>query len=254
MKYSIIIPAYNEERRIGRTLDDYCSFFSTFPRKDVEIIVVLNGCKDNTLGVVKRYARAYPFLSYLNILQAIGKGGAVIEGFKMARGDLVGFADADGATRATYFFDLVSHIKGVDGVIASRWMKAAVVEPPQPLDRKIASRSFNLLIRLLFGLRYHDSQCGCKLFRRQALRVILPSLGTTRWAFDVDLLYQMKRYGFVVREVPTVWRDVVGSKINVKKVSLEMLLAIIRLRLLYSPLKFVVGTYNRVADFLGIKL
>src|SRR3989344_4067768 len=100
MKYSIIIPAYNEEKRIGVTLDDYCSYFSKFPKGEVEIIVVLNGCVDNTLMVVKEYAKKYAVLRYVDIKEAIRKGGAVIEGFKIAKGDLIGYADADGATRA----------------------------------------------------------------------------------------------------------------------------------------------------------
>ncbi len=253
MKYSIIIPAYNEEKRIGITLDDYCSYFSKFPKGEVEIVVVLNGCRDNTLMVVREYARKYPILRYVDIKEAIRKGGAVIEGFKMVKGDLVGYADADGATRAQYYHDLVKQIDNADGVIASRWMEGAIVEPKQPLKRRIASRAFNSMTKILFGLNFYDTQCGCKLFRKEAVGSVISSLRTTGWAFDVDLLYQMKRFGFKIKEVPTVWRDRTGSSINVRKVSMEMLLAIIRLRLVYSPFRFVVDFYNRIADRFGVK-
>src|SRR3989338_8022676 len=205
MKCSIIIPAYNEERRIGLTLDDYITFFSRFPQKNVEIIIVLNGCTDNTLNIVQSFAKRSPIIRYLNIPQAIGKGGAIIEGFKTSKGDLVGFADADGATRAEHFARLITSLGKADGIIASRWIPCAVMKPPQPLSRRIASRCFNVLVRILFGLPFHDTQCGCKLFKRTAILQILPSLQTTRWAFDVDLLYHLKRRGFHVKEVPTVW-------------------------------------------------
>ena len=252
MSTTIVIPAYNEEKRIGVTLDDYCGYFSHLSQGDVEIFVVLNGCMDNTLGIVQQFAKKYPFLTYVNIPQAIGKGGAVLEGFRRAKGDYVGYADADDATRAQSYHELIKRIGDADGIIASRWMKEAVVEPKQPFSRRFASRAFNLLIRILFGLHYHDTQCGCKLFRRKAVQRILPSLGMTRWAFDVDLLYHLKRHGYRVKEIPTVWRDRVGSSIHVPKVSLEMLLAIIRLRLLYSPFRFLVGIYNKMAAALGI--
>lgn len=254
MKWSIVIPAYNEERRIGVTLKDYGSYFSRFPKGSVEIIVVLNGCHDNTLKIVKGCARKYHLIHYIDIPQAIGKGGAVVKGFKRARGKLVGFADADGATAAEQFAQLAKKLDGADGVIASRWMPGAIVEPRQPLKRRIASRCFNMFVKVLFGLHFYDTQCGCKLFKREVVREVLPSLGLTRWAFDVDLLYNLKRHNRKVREIPTVWKDRTGSSIHVPKVSLEMLLAIIRLRLLYSPFRFIVGIYNHVAAFFGIRL
>ena len=253
MKYSIIVPAYNEEKRIGSMLQDYCSYFSHLPEGDVEIIVVMNGCRDNTLWVVQKFAKRYPLLRYVDIWQAIRKGGAVIEGIKIAQGEFVGYADADGATQAHSFYALIQHIGKLDGVIASRWIKGAVVEPKQPFERRVASRAFNYLVKILLGLNFYDTQCGCKLFRRDALMSVLPFISTTRWAFDVDILYHLHRKGFRVKEIPTIWRDRSGSSLNVKRVSLEMLFAIIRLRLVYSPFRFLVGFYNKIAGFLGIR-
>lgn len=253
MKTTIIIPAYNEEHRITPMLEDYCSYFSRLSKKDVDLFVVLNGCKDHTLDIVQRFAKRYHILHYVNIPEAIGKGGAVIEGFKLAQGDLVGFADADGSTQAQYYHDLMKNIGDADGIIASRWMKASHVEPKQPFSRRFASRIFNTLVRIFFGLRYHDTQCGFKLFRKKSIRTILPHLGMTRWAFDVDVLYHLKKHGFIVKEIPTVWKDSVGSTIRVPKVSFEMFLALVRLRLLYSPFRFLVGAYNRIVSALGVK-
>ncbi|HZX11897.1 MAG TPA: dolichyl-phosphate beta-glucosyltransferase [Candidatus Nanoarchaeia archaeon] len=245
MELSIVIPAYNEEKRIGRTLQEYLFYFSKKYKDDVEVIVVLNGCRDNTMSVVERFKR-YKQLRILEFKEGIGKGGAVIEGWKVARGNNIGFVDADNSTTAEEFDRIFRSIGYADAVIASRYMKGAVVEPKQPLSRRVASRGFNLLIRFLFGLKLADSQCGAKIFTKKVIEKILPKMGITRWAFDIDLLYQLKRQGFTWKEVPTVWKDTEGSKLNVKKATVEMFLAVTRLRLMYSPLRFVVKIYEKV--------
>ena len=116
--------------------------------------------------------------------------------------------------------------------------------PPQPLSRRVASRIFNFLVRLLFRVPIHDTQCGAKLMRGDALRPVLPELEITRWAFDVDLLFKLRRAGCRIVEHPTTWHDVAGSKINVPRASIEMFLAICRLRLLYSPLRWIVTLHD----------
>ncbi|MBS3162247.1 glycosyltransferase family 2 protein [Candidatus Woesearchaeota archaeon] len=246
MELSIIIPAYNEEKRISSTLDDYAKFFNNIYKKNYEIIVVLNGCKDNTLVVVKNFSKKYSSVRFLDFKEAIGKGGAVIEGFRSAKGKLIGFVDADNSTKADAYYELVRNIDGYDSIIASRWIDGAKVSPRQPVLRRVASRAFNFLVRLLFGIEIHDSQCGAKLFKKDRLKKVLQHLGITRWAFDVDLLYQFKRNGFSIKEIPTVWSDSPGSSLNVKRASKEMFLAIVRLRLIYSPFRFIVKIYDKL--------
>jgi O-antigen/teichoic acid export membrane protein len=245
-RLSLVIPAHNEEARIGRMLDAYLPFFGRRYGNEVEFIVVVNGSTDDTAGVVQRHADRYPQLRCVVEPRGIGKGGALIMGFREARGDLVGFVDADGSTPPEAFQDLVDRIGDADVAVASRWCRGAVVSPRQPLLRRIASRVFNLLTRLFFGLRLTDTQCGAKLMRREALLPILGNLGITRWAFDVDLLFQLERTGSTIVEIPTTWHDVTGSKIQIAAVSAEMLAAIVRLRLLYSPCKWIVTAYDRV--------
>jgi len=246
MQLSLIIPAHNEEARIGRMLDVYLPFLADHYGEDVEVIVVINGSTDDTAGIVDTYAERVPQLRSIVEPRGVGKGGALIMGFREARGDLVGFVDADGSTPPAAFQDLVERIGDADVAVASRWCRGAMISPPQPLARRIASRVFNLLTRLFFGLRLTDTQCGAKLMKRAALNEVIGTLGITRWAFDVDLLFQMRRAGRIIIEVPTTWHDVAGSKIQIAAVSAEMLAAIIRLRLLYSPLRWVVGAYDRV--------
>jgi hypothetical protein len=166
-------------------------------------------------------------------------------GFASARGERVGFVDADNSTSPEAFQDLVDHLGDAGAIIASRWLKESKVSPRQPFARRIASRVFNRLVSLLFHMDISDTQCGAKLMTGDAIRAVLPHLGITRWAFDVDLLFQLSRAGFRIVERPTTWQDAAGSQLKVGKVSLEMFVAICRLRLVYSPFRWVVAVYDR---------
>ena len=229
MKVAIIMPAYNEEQRIGKTLKQYIKYFTKNYSKEHEILVVLNGCKDNTVKVVKKYQ-----VTYLDIK------------------DLIGFVDADGSTSPQAFDDLIKNIKEYDGIIASRWMKGAQVSPKQTLVRRIASRTFNLLVRLFFRLGVHDTQCGAKLFKKEAAKKVIERLDITRWAFDVDLLYKAKKLGYKITEIPTVWADDPNSVLKVRRASVEMFLAITRLRLQYSPFRGLIALYDKLPEPLKI--
>ncbi|MEK6907167.1 MAG: dolichyl-phosphate beta-glucosyltransferase [Nanoarchaeota archaeon] len=251
VKLSIIIPAYNEEKRIARTLDNYSRFFFKYI-KDYEIIAVLNGCRDNTLWIVKKFSKRNTKIKYLNFEEAIGKGGAILEGFKSAKGNLIGFVDADMATPPNTFYDLVRNIHDYDGIIASRWLKGSKINIKQPLLKKIGSRGFNFLVRLLFNLKFKDTQCGAKLFKNYVIKDILKDLKLTRWAFDVNLLYATKRKHYNIKEIPTEWNAVKASHFNLFKAIPEMFLGLIRLRLFYSRFKFIVKAYDKLPEFLKI--
>ncbi|MBU2633711.1 MAG: glycosyltransferase [Nanoarchaeota archaeon] len=238
---SIIIPAYNEENRIEETLLDYINYFSK-TKLNFEIFIVLNGCKDNTLGVVKKVVKKHKQINYVDIKEAIGKGGALIEGFKRVNGNLIGFVDADNATRPKEFYDLIKNIEDYDGVIGSRWMESSQIEMPKL--RKFLSNGFHFGVNLLFNLKYHDTQCGNKLFKKNAIKSVVNNLGATKWAFDVDLLYLMKRKKYNIKEIPTVWSEPGESHIKLKEIIPCFVLPMIRLRLLYSPFKFSIKLYD----------
>jgi glycosyltransferase involved in cell wall biosynthesis len=250
VRLSIIIPAHNEEQRLPPVLKLYDRYFGEKYGSDVEIIVVVNYSFDNTLTVTESFAATHPVVSVINEPRKVGKGGAVLMGLRRARGELIGFVDADGATSPEAFDDLVEHIGDAGCIIASRWLKESVVEPRQPLSRQVMSRCFNLFVRIMFGLKITDTQCGAKVFRKKAVEAILDRLGLTNWAFDVDMLFQTKRAGFSIREVPTVWNDKAGSKIRYVSSSLDMVMALVRLRLIYSPFKWVVDIYNSLVRML----
>ncbi|MCF7817837.1 MAG: glycosyltransferase [Kiritimatiellales bacterium] len=245
MKLSIIIPAHNEEHRLPPVLEAYADLFSGKMGNEVEIIVVVNGSTDGTTDIATSIAARYPQIKVIEDARRIGKGGAVILGAKAACGAWIGFVDADGATSAHEFLRLYEVGKQYDGVIASRWKRGAQVNIHQTGLRLLSSRLFNFLIRTVLGLRYVDTQCGAKIFKAEAWRTILPQVGITRYAFDVDLLYQLKRHDYRIVEEPTVWNDVAGSKVQLMNTSFEMFCAVVRMRLLYSPFHFVVKWYDR---------
>jgi len=256
-KTSIIIPAHNEEKRIAKTLEEYYNFFIELKKQkksDFEILVVLNACKDNTEKVVKNFSKKYKEILYLNFKRG-GKGFAIVEGFKNSlkeKNDFIGFVDADMATPPKAFYDLMLNIKDIDGIIASRWKKDSVIKTKQTLLRIITSRGFNFLTRSILFLNYSDTQCGAKLFRKEALKKIINEIGTTKWAFDIDLLYRLKRKGCNVKEIPTTWDDQKGSKLNLIKVPFQMFSSIIRLRLFFSPFRFIVKFYDKLPEKIKI--
>jgi len=229
VKLSVIIPAYNEEDRIGKTLEDFCSFLRG--RIDFELIVVLNGCRDNTLNIVKACMKKYSEVSYKDYKDAIGKGPAIIEGFKFANGELISYADADGATPIGELYKLVVNIGDYDGIIGSRWLPNSKILIKQPLKRRIASRGFNMLVKLLLGLHYKDTQCGSKVFKTGLIKELTPFIERSNWAFDVSILYEAEKRRFKIREYPIIWENKGGSKLNLIKTIPQMFKTVIRIRL-----------------------
>src|SRR5512135_1989727 len=232
----LLIPAYNEEDRIEPVLRDYARYFQEHYHGKFQLVVVLNGCTDDTLGVVRRVGAEYPAVSALEFREAIGKGGALIEGLKLAPlADLIGYVDADGATPPRAFHELVKHIGGVDCVIGSRWLPGAVLHVEQSGRRRFASRAFHLIVQALFWMNIRDTQCGAKVMRREAVEKVHASLRIADMAFDINLLYSLKRAGYRIREVPTEWTDKIGSKVTLARTSLVMFLSVVRIWLIYSP-------------------
>ncbi len=242
MKVSIIIPAHNEEKRIGKTLTEYGNFFNRLAKEnklDYEIFVVINNTKDGTEKIVREFSKKNKRIKYVNVPQG-GKGNAIIYGFKekvKEDFDLIGFVDADLSTSPEEFYKLIININDYGGIIASRYLRGSIIKTRQPISRVIVSRIGNVIIRGVFLMSYRDTQCGAKLFRKFPLEKIIPSLGTTNWAFDIDLLYQSQKMGSKIREFPTVWTDSDRSTLKIKKASVQVFLSIMQLRIVNSPFK-----------------
>lgn len=244
MRTAIVIPAYNEEKRIGKTLESYSDYFEILRKKDFldyEILVVINNTQDETEEIVKDHQRKNRRINYLNLARG-GKGYAVIEGFKHALGskenfDLIGFVDADLATGPEAYYHLIKNIEGYDGVIANRYARDSKIRPAFSYRRTVVAGIFNILVRAMFFMHFQDTQCGAKLFSRKAAKFIVENVKMSQWAFDVEILYLLGKRGYKIREASTIWDDVEGSKIKIGKSSIQMLFAILRLRLINSPLK-----------------
>jgi glycosyltransferase involved in cell wall biosynthesis len=234
----LLIPAYNEEARIEPVLREFAQYFQEHYHGKFSLVVVLNGCRDNTLGVVERVARDFPAIRAENFPDPIGKGGALIEGLRLApAADVIGYVDADGASPPRALHALVKLIGEADCVIGSRWLPGAVLHQAQTKLRRFTSRCFHLVVESLFLMHIKDTQCPCKVLRRSAVEAIHSSLRIADLAFDVNLLVSLKRAGFSIREVPTEWTDKIGSKVTASlfRSSFTMFLSVVRIRLIYSP-------------------
>lgn len=235
----LLIPAHNEELRIEPVLREFAAYFrDNYPGR-FQLVVVLNGCRDNTLGVVQRVAAEFPSIRLLDFPEPIGKGGALIEGLKLApQADVVGYVDADGASPPRALHELLGRLGEADCVIGSRWLPGAVLHQAQTHLRQFTSRVFHLIVEVLFWMHIKDTQCPCKVMRRTAVERVHAALRIADLAFDVNLLVALKRAGLTVLEVPTEWTDKIGSKVtsSLFRSSLTMFLSVVRVRLIYSPL------------------
>ena len=222
MKISIIIPAYNEEKRIKKTLEMYAKFFEEkkINGLEVEFIIVLNGCIDATGDIVRSCMQTYENISLIDLGEIAGKGIAIIRGFQDALTrdtDFIGFVDADMATSPSAYFELIQNVSEHDGIIASRYMPSSMVYPPRPKWKRWGSKLvYESIIRLLFGLSYYDFQCGAKLFKRHVIKKINKELSVKQWGIDLEILFLCKKYHFKIKELPTVWHDQAHSKMTLR--------------------------------------
>jgi glycosyltransferase involved in cell wall biosynthesis len=259
-KIYIIIPAYNEDKRIGGTLNEYLNYFN---RDIVELIVVINNTTDHTEDIVKQYESTNTNLKHI-VTPDGGKGNAIMLGFKDALSkandnDIICFVDADNATDPENLHKLIitlcSDLANETGAaIASRYLPGSILEPAQSFKRIIASRLFNVFIRMFLWLPYKDTQCGCKIIFASELKKIISYITSMQWSWDIDFLYQLKKQNIGCIEVPITWKDKEYSKINFMTAGPKMALGVIRLRILNSPFKWVVKIYNKLPKWCKIKI
>ncbi|HWE68790.1 MAG TPA: glycosyltransferase [Acidimicrobiales bacterium] len=225
MRLDIVIPAFNEEARIDRTLRAYRSVVSE-PR--ARFLVALDSCTDDTAGVVRAHAEVDPRVELIEYPK-LGKGGVIMEAFRRCDADIIGFVDADCATPPAEFLRLVDMTAHADGAIAGRHHPASVLPSPRPRGRRVASWAFARFTRTLFGLPHLDTQCGAKALRRPVIERALPLLSARDFLFDVDLLLTADRLGFDIVEVPTVWLDQDGSHLSAGADGRRMAMSALRL-------------------------
>ena len=227
MKLSVIIPAYNEERRLPKTLEQVFSFLAE-QDYEAEVIIVENGSKDQTLKIAREFSANLPNLYVLHNEQA-GKGKAVKRGMLEARGEYRIFCDADLSMPIEEVARFLPPHSDADIVIASREVEGAV-RYDEPHQRHLTGRVFNFIIRLLAIPGIHDTQCGFKGFRADAAEDLFSHQSIEGWAFDVEILYIALMRGYKIVELPIPWYYREESKISVFRDSLKMLLDILNIR------------------------
>lgn len=214
VRYTIVLPAYNEQERIGLTLDKIAGFVRA-EGWSAEIVVVNDGSTDGTAELVQKYAHTMKGLVLLNHRQNHGKGHAVRSGMLIAKGEWILLSDSDLSSPITEAPKLFAALRsGADIAIGSRWLSSNMQTVRQPLHRQIAGRVYNVCTRGILGLNFADTQCGFKAFRRTAARRIFSLQRINRWGFDPEILYIARLCGLRVGEVPVEWANDDRSKVR----------------------------------------
>jgi glycosyltransferase involved in cell wall biosynthesis len=221
---SIIIPAYNEEKRLSRALERIRGYLGAQNALDqTEIIVVDDGSTDTTVQVAEEWSGKIPRLKVLKNGRNRGKGYSVRHGMLEARGRVAVFTDADLSSPIEELPKLLAAISaGSDIAIGSRAVDRSLIEVHQSPYRELAGIIFNEFVRLFTGLTFQDTQCGFKAFLREPSRVIFEQQRIERFGFDPEILFLAKRHGLRADEVPVRWAHDPATKVHVLRDSLLM--------------------------------
>lgn len=231
MDISIVIPAYNEEKRIGTTLKKVYNYFKN-SGLNFEIIVVDDGSKDSTVNIVKNFSIDHPEVKLRCHLKNKGKGAAVKTGVLASEGDIVLFTDADLSTPIEEFGKLKSAIDGgYDIAIGSRGVVGAEVKVKQNIIRQLIGMIGSYIIRTIVVNKFADTQCGFKMFKKDCGRRLFEEQEINGFAFDVELLYKAIKKGYKVKEIPIEWLNSSESKVSVIKDPLKFFKDLIRIRM-----------------------
>jgi glycosyltransferase involved in cell wall biosynthesis len=205
LQYSVIVPAYNEQKRIGNTLERILEYLKK-QQWSAEVVVVDDGSRDDTPLIINQFAAEHPQVRLLQNPGNQGKGYSVRNGMLNAKGKVLLFTDADLSSPISEAAKLFAALEeGADVAIGSRWLDPGLQFQRQPLKRQIMSRAFNLFLRAVLAVPYRDTQCGFKAFTRRAAEMIFPLQRITRWGFDAEIIYLAHRMRLQVVEVPVAW-------------------------------------------------
>jgi glycosyltransferase involved in cell wall biosynthesis len=235
---SIVIPAFNEGARLPRTFERIRHYLNsrqagqTASDKPVtiEILVVDDGSQDNTAEVVLSWQSALPGLRLLSNGVNRGKGYSVRHGMLEANGHIALFTDADLSAPIEEMGKLVEALASAEIAIGSRGVDRSLIETRQSNFRELAGITFNMLVRLITGIRFHDTQCGFKAFLLSNTRIVFEQQRIEGFGFDPEILFLAKHYGFRSVEIPVRWAHDPATKVHVVRDSFKMVADLLRIR------------------------
>ena len=228
---SIVVPCYNEEQRLPRTIEQVQRYLDARNLAH-ELILVDDGSVDGTRMIMDAAAERYPAVRVEVLPHNRGKGRALAVGVEAAKGDEVLITDADLSTPIEELEKLQAALGGGAGVaIGSRALRASRVEISQPIYRVVMGKVFNLIVQAVLLPGIWDTQCGFKLFRADVAHSVFARLETDGFGFDPEVLYHARKQGVKIAEVPVVWRNSAPTKVSPVRSSLDMLRHVVRLRL-----------------------
>lgn len=227
---SVVIPAYNEEARIGRTLEKTVEYLSNQPYT-WDMLVVSDGSSDRTDQMVEAFAATHPQVRLISYKPNRGKGNAVRVGMLAATGERVLFMDADMATPPEETAKVLEHLeKGAEIVIGSRPLKESQLDVRQPFYREAFGRMSNMIVQLVGVRGIKDTQCGFKLFTGSAARQIFSRCKFRGFSFDMEVLMIARDLGLSIDEVAIRWSDQEGSKVVLWRDAPKVLMDLFRMR------------------------
>ncbi|MBF0552719.1 MAG: glycosyltransferase family 2 protein [Deltaproteobacteria bacterium] len=229
---SIIIPAYNEAQRIGRTIQELNAFLHQ-RGLHYELIVVNDGSRDNTSAAAKAAIEDYQVRNFrlIELKNNRGKGSAVTDGVKQATGDIIGFIDADLPVDLTCLDSMLAAVAGgVDLAIGARDLEESVINPNQNRIRLFAGRVFSHLINLVLFKEVFDTQCGVKFFKANAAKTIFERLTIPGFGFDVEVIFLAVKFGLVIKRTPVKLISTNGSRVRLWRDAMIMFTDLFKIR------------------------
>jgi len=229
---SVVIPAYNEERRLPATLASIAGYFEARACPSWEVVVVNDGSRDGTAAVTRKFAESQPCVRLVENPGNRGKGYSVRHGMMQAEGEWILFTDSDLSAPIEELDKLTDAAREQKAQVAigSRALNRKLIEVRQSWFRETAGRIFNLLMRSMTGLPFSDTQCGFKLFERAAAREIFRRQQIERWGFDAEVLFIARKLGYRMVEVPVRWSHSEGTKVSMFRDSVNMFADLFRIR------------------------
>ena len=227
MKFSIVIPAYNEESRIEKTINKILAYLNS-KKWDFNIVVVDDGSTDKTGEIVSKFRNSQ--IEIVKNQKNMGKGYSVKRGALASQGDWTIFTDADLSTPIEEL-EKFMQFQDYDVLIGSRALKESKILVHQPFYRELSGKIFNLFVKLLVIRDIHDTQCGFKLFKREAAKEIFKRQTLNGFSFDVETIYIARKMGYRIKEIPIRWFNDKETKVKFVRSSLQMLIDLFKIRL-----------------------